>query len=219
MTRINIDQLTEAELVDLNHRIVERLRFLQHMRAHGAMMKFSIGQRVVFDAPGQPQVTGVLVKYNKKTVTVVTDEGVRWNVSPVCSAVRNPRTSLPSRATWCRSSKQVSTGQALFSPTASKPIDSPGGPSTFCRCNVVTLHCFPVARLGEGPRYETPLFGTLTHIRQALALADKARIYDNSSAERPYQTIAALNQGDLTHCRTGRWCCYPYTLERADTNR
>lgn len=38
---------------------------------------------------------------------------------------------------------------------------------------------------------------TLTHIRQALPLADMARIYDNSSAERPYQTIATLSQGDL----------------------
>nr|WP_296749542.1 hypothetical protein [Thioalkalivibrio sp.] len=95
MTRINIDQLTEAELVDLNHRIVERLRFLQHMRAHGAMMKFSIGQRVVFDAPGQPQVMGVLVKYNKKTVTVVTDEGVRWNVSPGLLRRAEPKDITP----------------------------------------------------------------------------------------------------------------------------
>lgn len=31
---IDIDRLTEAELIDLNHRIVERLRFLQQMRAH-----------------------------------------------------------------------------------------------------------------------------------------------------------------------------------------
>ena len=31
---IDIDKLTEAELVDLNNRIVERLRFLTHMRAH-----------------------------------------------------------------------------------------------------------------------------------------------------------------------------------------
>ena len=30
----DIDRLTEAELIDLNHRIVERLRFLQQMRAH-----------------------------------------------------------------------------------------------------------------------------------------------------------------------------------------
>jgi hypothetical protein len=95
MTPINIDQLTEAELVDLNHRIVERLRFLQHMRAHGAMMKFSIGQRVVFDAPGQPQVMGALVRYNKKTVTVVTDEGVRWNVSPGLLRQAEPKDITP----------------------------------------------------------------------------------------------------------------------------
>jgi hypothetical protein len=31
---INIDQLTEAELIDLNHRIVARLRFLRQLEAH-----------------------------------------------------------------------------------------------------------------------------------------------------------------------------------------
>ncbi|AGA33700.1 hypothetical protein TVNIR_2040 [Thioalkalivibrio nitratireducens DSM 14787] len=82
MPQIDIDELTEAELINLNHRIVERLKFLQQMRAHGAMMKFNIGQRVMFDPPGRPRVTGLLVKYNKKTVTVVTDEGERWNVPP-----------------------------------------------------------------------------------------------------------------------------------------
>ncbi len=46
---IDIDRLTEAELIDLNHRIVERLRFLQQMRAHAAMLKFSVGARVCFD--------------------------------------------------------------------------------------------------------------------------------------------------------------------------
>ncbi len=33
MIKIDIDRLSEAELVDLNHRVVERLRFLQQMRA------------------------------------------------------------------------------------------------------------------------------------------------------------------------------------------
>jgi len=32
--KINIDELTESELIGLNHRIVERLRFLNQMRAH-----------------------------------------------------------------------------------------------------------------------------------------------------------------------------------------
>ena len=36
---IDIDKLTEAELVDLNNRIVERLRFLTHMRAHAQMLE------------------------------------------------------------------------------------------------------------------------------------------------------------------------------------
>lgn len=33
--KIDIDKLTEAELIDLNNRIVERLRFLNQMRATG----------------------------------------------------------------------------------------------------------------------------------------------------------------------------------------
>ena len=79
---IDIDQLTEAELVDLNHRIVARLRILSEMRAHAEMLAFRIGDRVAFQAPGQGRVEGMLTRYNKKTVTVVTDDGRQWNVSP-----------------------------------------------------------------------------------------------------------------------------------------
>ena len=79
---IDIDQLTEAELIDLNHRIVERLRFLDHMRAHVEMLEFKIGDRVTFQPPGQGPLEGMLTRYNKKTVTVITDTGQTWNVSP-----------------------------------------------------------------------------------------------------------------------------------------
>jgi ribosomal protein L21E len=82
MPKINIDELTEAELVDLNHRIVGRLRFLSQMRAHKQMLGFKIGDRVTFQPEGSPQATGMLTRYNKKTVTVITDDGMHWNVSP-----------------------------------------------------------------------------------------------------------------------------------------
>ena len=82
MTKINIDELTEAELIDLNHRIVERLRFLSQMRAHERMLDFKIGDRVTFQPEGRSPLTGMLVRYNKKTVTVITDDGQHWNVSP-----------------------------------------------------------------------------------------------------------------------------------------
>src|SRR3954454_17841946 len=80
--KINIDQLTEAELIDLNHRIVARLRFLNQMRAHVGMMEFKIGDRVTFRPPGQGRLEGMLTRYNKKTVTVLTDDCRQWNVSP-----------------------------------------------------------------------------------------------------------------------------------------
>jgi hypothetical protein len=80
--KIDIDKLTESELIDLNHRIVARLRFLSEMRAHAEMLEFRIGDRVAFQSPGQGWVEGMLTRYNKKTVTVITDDGRQWNVSP-----------------------------------------------------------------------------------------------------------------------------------------
>jgi hypothetical protein len=80
--KIDIDKLTEAELTDLNNRIVARLRFLSQMRAHAQMLEFKIGDRVSFEPEGHRGVVGMLTRYNRKTVTVITDDGQRWNVSP-----------------------------------------------------------------------------------------------------------------------------------------
>ena len=80
--RIDIDNLTEAELIDLNNRIVARLRFLSQMRAHAQMLEFKIGDRVSFQPDGHRGVIGMLTRYNRKTVTIVTDDGQHWNVSP-----------------------------------------------------------------------------------------------------------------------------------------
>ena len=79
---LSIDNLSEDELLDLNRRIVERLRFLQQARAHVKMLQFRIGQRVSFSSGQGNAVRGVIKRYNKKSVTVITDDGQRWNVSP-----------------------------------------------------------------------------------------------------------------------------------------
>ena len=79
--RIDLSQLTESELIDLNRRIVERLRMIRQVHAHVKMLEFRIGERVWFQTDLR-RVEGVLVRYNKKSVTVVTDDGERWTVSP-----------------------------------------------------------------------------------------------------------------------------------------
>ena len=80
--KINIEKLSEKELIELNHQIVERLKFLESMRAHNKMMEFNMGDKVSFEPPGREKQTGILVKYNIKTVSVLTDSGERWNISP-----------------------------------------------------------------------------------------------------------------------------------------
>ena len=79
---IDIDKLTESELVDLNNRIVARLKFLHQMRAHASMLEFSLGARVSFQPDGHPILFGIITKYNRKSVTVITEDGQHWTVAP-----------------------------------------------------------------------------------------------------------------------------------------
>jgi hypothetical protein len=78
----DIDKLKEAELIDLNHRVVARLKFLQQMRAHASMLEFSIGERVSFHPDGHGLLHGIVAKYNRKSVTVIAETGQQWNVAP-----------------------------------------------------------------------------------------------------------------------------------------
>ena len=92
---IDIDRPAEAEPTGPNRRIAGRLRFPRPMRAHAAMLKFSVGQRVCFDTDDFRKVTGTLVRYNKKSVTVMGDDGLRWNVSPGFLRPAEPRDITP----------------------------------------------------------------------------------------------------------------------------
>ena len=72
------------------------------MRAHARMLEFTIGDRVSFQPEGRPLVVGMLIRYNRKTVTVITDTGQRWNVAPTLlrrrRRLRGARTDR--RRTW-----------------------------------------------------------------------------------------------------------------------
>lgn len=95
---IDIDGLSYEELLELNHRVVARLKMLESMQAHVEMMAFNLGARVSFEAQGG-RLLGTLVKYNRKTVSVVTDNGQRWNISPhLLSPVKDANAHRPPTA-------------------------------------------------------------------------------------------------------------------------
>jgi hypothetical protein len=82
MKDIDLSGYTEAELLELNHRVVERIRALRQARVRSTMTGFRIGDRVSFQPEGGDEVVGTIVRLNRKSVTVVTAEGVQWRVSP-----------------------------------------------------------------------------------------------------------------------------------------
>ena len=78
---IDLEQMSTDELVALNHRIVERLKYMESVQTYKSMMEFNIGAKVSFESRDGREL-GTLVKFNRKTVTVMTDGGTRWNISP-----------------------------------------------------------------------------------------------------------------------------------------
>lgn len=63
---------------------------VQTLRSHQQTMKFSVGQRVRFEPPGHGVVTGMVTRYNRKTVTVITEDGGQWNVAPAMLRLADP---------------------------------------------------------------------------------------------------------------------------------
>lgn len=79
---IDINNLSESELRELNHRIVERLRMIYQLKAHQAMLEFNIGELVCFYDNYGDETFATITKYNKKTVSLVSDDGRQWKVTP-----------------------------------------------------------------------------------------------------------------------------------------
>jgi len=79
---IELDELSYDELLDLNDRVIERLKFLEATDTINAMMKLNVGTKVCFDSSRHGTQVGIIIKFNQKTVAVLTDDGRRWKVAP-----------------------------------------------------------------------------------------------------------------------------------------
>ena len=77
-----IKKLGEDDLVFLNRLIVERLKLISQAKSTHQMAQFNIGDRVGFRTQNGKK-TGIIVRLNKKTASIRTDDGGDWNVSPL----------------------------------------------------------------------------------------------------------------------------------------
>ena len=77
-----IRQMNEDDLRYLNRLIVERLKLIAQARSTVMLARFSVGGRVRFKTPTGENKTGIILRLNKKTVTISTDDGQHWKVYP-----------------------------------------------------------------------------------------------------------------------------------------
>jgi hypothetical protein len=63
-------------------KIVERLKLISQARAITLMTSFTKGDRVGFQALNGRTLEGMVLRLNKKTISVATDDGHQWNVAP-----------------------------------------------------------------------------------------------------------------------------------------
>ncbi len=77
-----IKSLEMKDLFYLNKIIVDRIRILQQVKASEKMANFHVGQRVGFILDDGRMQNGRVIRLNKKTVSIITDEQEQWNVAP-----------------------------------------------------------------------------------------------------------------------------------------
>jgi hypothetical protein len=77
-----IRRLNEDDLRFLNRLIVERFKLISQARSTVMLAHFSVGDRVRFSTGAGDQKAGVIVRLNKKTASIVTDDQQQWKVHP-----------------------------------------------------------------------------------------------------------------------------------------
>lgn len=82
MERI-LDTLNEEQLELLYDKVWERLQFLRRKEDLHELSHFSVGDKVAFDCRGQ-LLAGIIIRINQRTVTLRTESGRQWRVSPHC---------------------------------------------------------------------------------------------------------------------------------------
>jgi len=74
--------MSEADLRYLNRMVVERLNLLDQARSTVQLAQFAQGDRVSFIANDGMEKHGTVLRLNKKTVSLRTDDQMLWKVSP-----------------------------------------------------------------------------------------------------------------------------------------
>lgn len=76
-----IDDMTIEQLVELNDIICERIDYLRAKQDQNVLIKIHIGNQVRFTTH-EGTVFGIVIKKNRKTVVVLSEDKRQWKIPP-----------------------------------------------------------------------------------------------------------------------------------------
>ena len=76
-----VETLDEDQLHALYHVVAQRLQLAQKAHALAAMSRFHVLDRVSFVHNGK-QYEGTVTRLNQKTISIMLEDGTRWNIAP-----------------------------------------------------------------------------------------------------------------------------------------
>jgi hypothetical protein len=91
---MDINDMSYERLFELHEEVVKRLRYLGEMRTRATLDRYQVGDRVKFDDGRGRTVGGVVVRINKKSLTVETPRG-RWSGIPPFAVTQHIATDKP----------------------------------------------------------------------------------------------------------------------------
>ena len=74
--------MSEDDLRFLNRLVVERLALMAQARSTVQLAQFAVGDRVQFVLKDGTVKRATVIRLNKKTASLATDDGQGWTVSP-----------------------------------------------------------------------------------------------------------------------------------------
>lgn len=72
----------EDDLLFINRLVVERLKLLAQAKSTVELARFSVGDRVQFTRADGTVMRATVMRLNRKTASLRTDDGQNWTVSP-----------------------------------------------------------------------------------------------------------------------------------------
>ncbi|MGC1507194.1 hypothetical protein [Ketobacter sp.] len=76
-----IDDMTIEQLLELNEIICERIDYLRAKQDQNVLAQMHIGNQVSFNTD-EGRIFGVVIKKNRKTVVVLSEDKRRWKLPP-----------------------------------------------------------------------------------------------------------------------------------------